>query len=84
MFGGSRKGILRPVFSTMWKTGRFCLSEAEEDLLKSIVDDIFVLAGAASLVYGVSLIHVASAYIVGGLLAIAMGVFIGIGLRESE
>ena len=59
-------------------------SDAGEDLLKRFVDDIFVLAGSASLVYGVGLLNVAAAYIVGGLLAIVWGVVVGMGMRDAE
>lgn len=59
-------------------------SDAGEDLLKRFVDDIFVLAGSASLVYGVGLLNIAAAYIVGGLLAILWGVVVGMGMRDAE
>lgn len=49
------------------------------DFCKRHIDDALLFAGSAAICYGVSLIYVPAAWIVAGVLAIAMGILFGLG-----
>jgi hypothetical protein len=50
--------------------------------LQKRLDDILVIAGSGMIVYGVSLIHIAAAWITGGLLCMAIAGLIALGGRR--
>lgn len=51
-------------------------------LAATITADVCALSGAASVVYGVSLLSVPAAWILGGLMLLGTGVLFALGSRE--
>ena len=48
------------------------------------VDDVLIVAGGAAVTFGVWLVHIPAAWIVGGVLTVAFGVLVGRGLAARE